>query len=161
MNDRNARLVTAEAVRRGHPDKFCDQIADAILDAHLSYDPNARVAVEVMATAGNIAIAGEVTSRAEVDYGKIVDGVIRQVGYRRADLCEEDSEAAYQRAKEITGLDNPGSVAQLKAWLADQDVPMESLAKKLVQEKAANTEGVVSELLSLRLELSQDFYQEV
>ena len=65
------------------------------------------------------------------------------------------SEAAYQRAKNITGLDNPGSVAQLKAWLADQDVPMESLAKKLVQEKAANTEGAVSELLSLRLELSK------
>ena len=65
------------------------------------------------------------------------------------------SEAAYQSAKDITGLDNPGSVAQLKAWLADQDVPMESLAKKLVQEKAANTEGVVSELLSLRLELSK------
>ena len=61
------------------------------------------------------------------------------------------SEAAYQRAKEITGLDNPGSVAQLKAWLADQDVPMESLAKKLVQEKAANTEGVVSELLNWTL----------
>ena len=90
MNERNARLVTAEAVRRGHPDKFCDQIADAILDAHLSYDPDARVAVEVMATAGNIVIAGEVTSRAEVDYGKIVDSVIQQVGYRRADLCEED-----------------------------------------------------------------------
>ena len=65
------------------------------------------------------------------------------------------SEAAYQRARDITGLDNPGSVAQLKAWLADQDVPMESLTKKLVQEKAANTEGVVSELLSLRLELSK------
>lgn len=65
------------------------------------------------------------------------------------------SEAAYQQAKEITGLDNPGSVAQLKAWLADQDVPMESLAKKLVQEKVANTDGVVSELLSLRLELSK------
>ena len=67
----------------------------------------------------------------------------------------EFTEAAYQRAKEITGLDNPGSVAQLKAWLADQDVPMESLAKRLVQEKAANTEGLVSELLSLRLELSK------
>lgn len=67
----------------------------------------------------------------------------------------EYSEAAYQRAKEITGLDNPGSVNQLKAWLADQDVPMESLAKKLVQEKAASTEGVVAELLSLRLELSK------
>ena len=93
MNDRNTRLVTAEAVRRGHPDKFCDQIADAILDAHLSYDPDARVAVEVMATAGNIAIAGEVTSRAEVDYGKIVDSVIMQVGYRRADLCEEETDS--------------------------------------------------------------------
>ncbi len=65
------------------------------------------------------------------------------------------SEAAYQRAREITGLDNPGSVTQLKAWLADQDVPMDSLTKKLVQEKAANTEGLVSELLSLRLELSK------
>ena len=67
----------------------------------------------------------------------------------------EFTEAAYQRAKNITSLENPGSVAQLKAWLADQDVPMESLAKKLVQEKAANTEGLVSELLSLRLELSK------
>ena len=45
MSNRQTRLVTAEAVRRGHPDKLCDQIADAILDAHLSYDPNARVAV--------------------------------------------------------------------------------------------------------------------
>ena len=93
MIERYSRLVTAEAVRRGHPDKFCDQIADAILDAHLSCDPNARVAVEVMATAGNISIAGEVTSRAEVDYGRIVDGVIRQIGYRRADLCEEESDS--------------------------------------------------------------------
>ncbi len=93
MIDSNSRLVTAEAVRRGHPDKFCDQIADAILDAHLSCDPAARVAVEVMATAGNISISGEITSRAEVDYGKIVDVVIRQVGYRRADLCEEESDS--------------------------------------------------------------------
>ena len=62
MNDRKPRLVTAEAVRRGHPDKFCDQIADAILDAHLSYDPDARVAVEVMATAGNITVAEKVCS---------------------------------------------------------------------------------------------------
>ena len=58
MINRQTRLVTAEAVRRGHPDKLCDQIADAILDAHLSYDPSARVAVEVMATAGNITERG-------------------------------------------------------------------------------------------------------
>ncbi|MBQ3423829.1 MAG: methionine adenosyltransferase [Clostridia bacterium] len=92
MNDRNARILTAEAVRRGHPDKFCDQIADAILDAHLRYDPDARVAVEVMTTAGNISVAGEITSRAKVDYGKVVDSVIRQVGYRRLDLCEDETD---------------------------------------------------------------------
>ena len=65
------------------------------------------------------------------------------------------SEAAYRRAKELTGLENPGSVNQLKAWLADQDMPMESLAKKIVQEKAARTDGIVAELLNLRLELSK------
>ena len=65
------------------------------------------------------------------------------------------SQAACQRAKELTGLENPGSVNQLKAWLADQDMPMESLARKIVQEKAAQTDGIVAELLNLRLELSK------
>ena len=65
------------------------------------------------------------------------------------------AQAAYQRAKELTGLENPGSVNQLKAWLADQDMPMESFARKIVQEKAAQTDGIVSELLNLRLELSK------
>lgn len=65
------------------------------------------------------------------------------------------AQAACQRAKELTGLENPGSVNQLKAWLADQDMPMESLARKIVQEKAAQTDGIVVELLNLRLELSK------
>ena len=65
------------------------------------------------------------------------------------------AQAACQRAKELTGLENPGSVNQLKAWLADQDMPMESLARKIVQEKAVQTDGIVSELLNLRLELSK------
>ena len=86
------------------------------------------------------------------DRGVRVDKLLVKQAMR---VDSEFTEAAYQRAKDITGPENPGSVAQLKAWLADQDVPMESLAKKLVQEKAANTEGLVSELLSLRLELSK------
>ncbi len=65
------------------------------------------------------------------------------------------TEAAYHQAKELTGLENPGSVNQLKAWLADQDMPMESLAKKIVQEKASQSDGIVAELLNLRLELSK------
>mgnify|MGYP003186035408 CR=1 FL=1 len=65
------------------------------------------------------------------------------------------SEQAFQRAKALTGLENPGSVSQLKAWLADMDMPMESLSKRIVQEKAVETEGIVKELLELRLELSR------
>ena len=65
------------------------------------------------------------------------------------------AQAACQQAKELTGLENPGSVNQLKAWLADQDMPMESLDRKIVQEKAAQTNGIVAELLNLRLELSK------
>lgn len=65
------------------------------------------------------------------------------------------SQQAFQRARELTGLENPGSVSQLKAWLADMDMPMESLAKRIVQEKAAEADGIVKELLELRLELSK------
>ena len=65
------------------------------------------------------------------------------------------SERAFQRAKALTGLENPGSVSQLKAWLADMDMPMESLSKRIVQEKTAEADGIVKELLELRLELSR------
>ena len=87
MNEKTIRLVTAESVRAGHPDKFCDQVADAILDAHLRQDPNARVAVEVFATAGKIVVGGEITSKAKVSYDKIVAGVINRIGYTMSDLC--------------------------------------------------------------------------
>ena len=89
MNEKNIRLVTAESVRAGHPDKFCDQIADAILDAHLAHDPAARVAVEVFATEGKMIIGGEVTSQAEVDCGEIVAEVINHIGYSMRDLSDD------------------------------------------------------------------------
>ena len=89
MNEKNIRLATAESVRAGHPDKFCDQVADAILDAHLRQDLNARVAVEVFATAGKMIIGGEVTSKAEVDCGRIVADAIDRIGYTMCDLCED------------------------------------------------------------------------
>ncbi len=68
---------------------------------------------------------------------------------------KEFTDKAYQRAQEITGLSNPSSVIQLKAWLADQNMPMETLAKKFVQEKVKDAKGDVAELLRLRLELSK------
>lgn len=74
-------LFTSESVSEGHPDKLCDQVADAILDQLLSLDPASRVAVEVLMTDEKVVIAGEVTSKGKVDYEKIARDVLTRVGY--------------------------------------------------------------------------------
>merc|ERR1719219_2193801 len=74
-------LFTSESVGEGHPDKICDQISDAVLDAHLAQDPNAKVACETFATTGMILVGGEITSNAHVDYQKIVRDTIKKIGY--------------------------------------------------------------------------------
>src|SRR5213594_1986011 len=74
-------LFTSESVSEGHPDKMCDQISDAILDAHLSGDPNSRVACESLAKTGMVVVAGEITSSAKVSYVDIVREVVREIGY--------------------------------------------------------------------------------
>src|SRR5437667_1672396 len=74
-------LFTSESVSEGHPDKLCDQISDAILDAHLAGDPDSRVACESLAKTGMVVVAGEITSKAKVSYGDIVRDVIRDIGY--------------------------------------------------------------------------------
>ena len=75
------KFYTAEAVTEGHPDKLCDQIADAILDVCLKNDENSRVACEVLATKGNIIVAGEITSAYEPDVFAVVRKVLSDVGY--------------------------------------------------------------------------------
>ncbi|NXF13099.1 METK2 synthase, partial [Smithornis capensis] len=74
-------LFTSESVGEGHPDKICDQISDAVLDAHLKQDPDAKVACETVAKTGMILLAGEITSRANVDYQRVVRDTIRHIGY--------------------------------------------------------------------------------
>src|SRR3989304_1952649 len=74
-------LMTSESVTEGHPDKLCDQIADAILDEILACDPMAHVACEVTATTGLVVIIGEITTVHHVDYTKIARETIRRVGY--------------------------------------------------------------------------------
>lgn len=74
-------LFTSESVTEGHPDKMCDNISDAILDAMLAQDPQSRVACETLVTTGTAIIAGEVTTKAQVDFQEIVRSTIKEIGY--------------------------------------------------------------------------------
>ena len=78
------RLFTSESVTEGHPDKICDQISDAVLDAIMEQDPNGRVACETTVTTGLVHVMGEITTSCYVDIAKVARGVIRDIGYDRA-----------------------------------------------------------------------------
>ena len=78
-------VFTSESVTEGHPDKMADQISDAVLDAMLEQDPNSRVACETMLTTGQVVLAGEITSKAQVDFQKIVRTKINEIGYNHSD----------------------------------------------------------------------------
>lgn len=75
------KLFTSESVTEGHPDKVCDQISDALLDAILEQDPTARVALETMVTTGQVHVAGELTTCAYIDAPNIIREVINNIGY--------------------------------------------------------------------------------
>ncbi len=86
MTSSSLRLFTSESVTEGHPDKICDQISDTILDALLTVDPHARVAVETMVTTGLVHVAGEVTTSGYVEIPKLVRDVITGIGYNSSEV---------------------------------------------------------------------------
>ncbi|TNE84361.1 MAG: methionine adenosyltransferase [Deltaproteobacteria bacterium] len=79
-------LFTSESVTEGHPDKICDNISDAVLDAHLAEDPRSRVACETSVKTGFVLLAGEITSHAKIDYPSIVRETVRDIGYTHSDM---------------------------------------------------------------------------
>ena len=105
-------LFTSESVTEGHPDKICDQISDAVLDAILAKDPQARVACETTCTTGMVYIMGEISTTCYVDIPKIARQVIRDIGYTRAkygfdaDTCGVISNIDEQSADIALGVDN-------------------------------------------------------
>jgi len=89
-------MFTSESVSEGHPDKICDQISDAVLDAHLKDDPDAHVACETLVTTNFCLLAGEVKSHSDVDYEKVARDTIRSIGYDIPDLGFHFDENTYR-----------------------------------------------------------------
>jgi len=87
-------VFTSESVTEGHPDKLCDQISDAVLDAILTQDPNARVACETCATTGLVQVMGEITTTAYVPIDEIARQVVRDIGYNHGDMCFDGNSCA-------------------------------------------------------------------
>src|SRR3972149_11781569 len=93
-------LFTSESVSEGHPDKMCDQIPEAIRDAHLSGDPDSRVACEALTKTGMIVIAGEITSKTKVSYNEIARDVVRDIGYTDSSIGFDGNTCAILTAVE-------------------------------------------------------------
>ena len=106
------RLFTSESVTEGHPDKMCDAISDAILDALMEKDPMSRVACETATTTGLVMVMGEITTKAYVDIPRIVRDTVREIGYTRAkygfdaDTCGVITTIDEQSADIALGVDN-------------------------------------------------------
>ncbi len=81
------KLFTSESVTEGHPDKLCDQVSDAVLDALLAQDPMSRVACETCATTGMVMVMGEITTTAKVDIASIAREVVLDIGYNSSEMC--------------------------------------------------------------------------
>jgi S-adenosylmethionine synthetase len=111
----NRLLFTSESVTEGHPDKIADQISDAILDACLRDDPNSRVACETLTCTGLVVIAGEITTKAYVDFQNLVRGVIQSIGYDNAvygfdsNTCAVISSINKQSGDIAMGVDTGGA----------------------------------------------------
>ncbi len=115
MSSQNRYLFTSESVTEGHPDKIADQISDAILDACLAEDPSSRVACETLTATGLVVIAGEITTKAYVDFQNLVRGTISAIGYNNAlygfdsNTCAVISSINKQSGDIAMGVDTGGA----------------------------------------------------
>ena len=105
-------LFTSESVTEGHPDKICDQVSDAILDAILAQDPNGRVACECTVTTGVVNVMGEITTDCYVDIPKVVRQTVREIGYDRAKYGFDCETCAV-----ITNIDEQSAVQNIRMFL--------------------------------------------
>ena len=110
-------LFASESVSKGHPDKMCDAISDAVLDAHLAIDPASRVACETMCSTGFVVVAGEITSKASIDFQTLVRQTIRDIGYTDAAMGFDAASCAVMVALD---RQSPDIAQGVKTTLSDE-----------------------------------------
>ena len=128
-------LFTSESVTEGHPDKVCDQISDAILDAMLEQDPHSRVACETFCTTGVISVMGEITTKAHVDIPKIVREVVCNIGYDNPAACFNGNTCAV-----ITSLDKQSPDIALGV---DRSFELKNGEEDELNEHGAGDQGIM------------------
>jgi len=117
------RLFTSESVTEGHPDKICDQISDAVLDALIEQDPNSRVACETTVTTGLVLLVGEISTNAYVDIPKIVRKTINEIGYNKSDAGFDGNTCAVITSIDEQSLDIALGVDKaFEAKKGDEDI---------------------------------------
>ncbi len=132
------RFFTSESVTEGHPDKVCDAISDAVLDACLEQDPNSRVACETAVTTGLVLIMGEITTQANIDFQKIARDAIREIGYVdgamgfNANTCGVMVAMDKQSPDIAMGVDK---ALEARGVANEDDAPIEALENNMTDEE--------------------------
>ncbi len=113
-------LFTSESVSEGHPDKMCDQISDAVLDALLAQDPNSRVALESLAKTGMVVLAGEITSTAKIEYSEVARKTVLDIGYNDSSIGFDGNTCAILTAIERQSPDISQGVTEGEGLFKEQ-----------------------------------------
>ena len=136
-------LFTSESVTEGHPDKMCDAISDAVLDAIMEQDPMGRVACETATTTGLVLVMGEITTTANIDIQQIVRDTVREIGYDRgkygfdADTCAVITALDKQSADIALGVDKALELrwVKMRSTLSEPETRVSSLVTHQTKQK--------------------------